>query len=172
MIFKRLAYLSSAIAATGLLLWACGGGDEAVTRAIGAAGGSVQNGSAKVVVPAGALSKDTNIAIAVVGSGYPAMPAGASRISDIYALTPHGTTFNAPATVTIPLRSAATAATLWKAEAGSTQWHKVSGATVQAGSITASVSSFSFFAVTSGEDSPSDPPSSLPSSNPTSQPAP
>jgi hypothetical protein len=86
------------------LLTACGGGGGDTSggsgntggtqppSGIGSAGGTVSGPSgAKVVVPAGALSQNTNIAVSQSSTGAPALPAGLSAVGEMFALTPHGT---------------------------------------------------------------------------------
>src|SRR6185503_9132317 len=70
---------------------------------IGAAGGTVTEASgAQVVIPANALSTATNIAVTQTSAGAPALPAGVTAYGPIYALTPHGTSFAVPVTITVP----------------------------------------------------------------------
>ncbi|MCK6430149.1 MAG: hypothetical protein L6Q72_13840 [Burkholderiaceae bacterium] len=144
----RLMLLSSLL----LLLAACGGsGGEAQQNVptVGPAGGTVigPNG-AQVVIPPGALANATPIAIAQSASGAPAVPAGFNAFGPMYAFTPHGTTFAAPVTVTVPFDPARVPAgatpVLYKTNAQS-QWEPVPGATIGAGTATAQVTSFSFF---------------------------
>src|SRR5712691_4326787 len=91
---------------------------------IGAAGGTVSGpGGAQIVVPAGALSSDVDLAIAQSSAGAPAFPpAGASSAGTVFAATPHGTTFAVPVTVRIPfdpsLLPAGATPQLFKAEPG------------------------------------------------------
>lgn len=138
-----------------LSLTACGGGgggDGGVNpgpapSGIGAGGGTVNgpNGS-RVVVPAGALSANTPIGIAQSSQGAPPLPASMTSAGQTFALTPHGTQFSAPVTLTIPYDPAATngaAPVLYKTNAQN-QWEPVNGATFAAGVATAQISSFSY----------------------------
>ncbi len=114
---------------------------------IGSAGGTATgpNGS-QVVVPAGALSANTSIAVAQSSQGAPPLPAGMTSAGEMFALTPHGTQFAAPVTITIPYDSSATNAAvpvLYKTNAQN-QWEPVSGATFASGVATAQISSFSY----------------------------
>jgi len=71
---------------------------------IGATGGTVTGpGNAQVVIPAGALTQNTAIAIAQSGTGAPPLPAGVVVYGPIFAFTPHGTNFQSAVTVTVPL---------------------------------------------------------------------
>lgn len=140
------------------LLTACGGGGGDTSggsgntggtqppSGIGSAGGTVNGPSgAKVVVPAGALSQNTNIAVSQSSTGAPALPAGLSAVGEMFALTPHGTQFATPVTITIPFDASATnGATplLYKTNAQG-NWEAVAGATFNSGLATAQISSFS-----------------------------
>jgi uncharacterized delta-60 repeat protein len=124
-----------------------GGGNTTLPPSgIGSAGGTVNGPSgAKVVVPAGALSQNTNIAVAQSSTGAPALPSGLTAAGEIFALTPHGTQFTAPVTLTIPFDQAATnGATplLYKTNAQG-NWEPIAGATFNSGVATAQISSFS-----------------------------
>ena len=134
---------------------ACGGGGDGggnpgtpqPSSGIGSAGGTVTgpNGS-QVVVPAGALSTNTSIAVAQSSQGAPPLPASMTGAGEMFALTPHGTQFAAPVTITIPYDSSATngaAPVLYKTNAQN-QWEPVSGATFASGVATAQISSFSY----------------------------
>jgi len=141
------------------LLTACGGGGGDTSggsgnnggtqppSGIGSAGGTVNGpNGAKIVVPAGALAQNVNIAVAQSSTGAPALPAGLTAVSDMFALTPHGTQFAAPVTITIPFDASATnGATplLYKTNAQGT-WETVAGATFNSGLATAQISSFSY----------------------------
>src|SRR5688572_18607039 len=61
---------------------------------IGAAGGTVtETSGAQVIVPAGALTSNSTIRIAMDSTGAPPMPAGLTSAGNIYAITPHGGDF-------------------------------------------------------------------------------
>jgi len=140
-----------------ILLNACGGGgddgseDSAVPPApppgIGAAGGTVNgpNGS-RVVIPANALTSNTAIAVSLSGSSAPALPAGLTAIGQMFAFTPHGTTFAVPVTMTIPFEPATVPAgrtpQLMKTNSQN-QWEQVSNATFGTNSVSGQVTSFS-----------------------------
>ncbi len=81
--------------------------NAAVGGGIGPAGGVV-NGfyGASVTIPAGALATTVDIEIPRDSTGSPAVPStGIDAAGAMYALTPHGTAFSAPATVQIPFDS-------------------------------------------------------------------
>jgi Calx-beta domain/ZU5 domain len=143
-----------------LMFAACGGGGggggggsttPASSAIIGAAGGTVTHASgAQVVIPAGALAGDTTISIEQIAASTTALPAGFSVSGQIFAFTPHGTTFAVPVTMTLPFNPALV-------PAGSTpqffktnaqfQWEQITNATFGADTATAQVTSFSDAAV-------------------------
>jgi uncharacterized delta-60 repeat protein len=141
-----------------LALSACGGGGDgdqsnsAGTQppqsGIGAAGGTVNgpNGS-KVEIPSGALAAVTQIAVDQTSANAPPLPAGLTPIGQMFAFTPHGTTFALPVTITMPFDAGAVPAgatpALFKTNAQN-QWVQVAGADFGASSVSAEVSSFSF----------------------------
>jgi len=61
----------------------------------------------QVIVPPGALTANTDIAISDSDVGAPTLPAGIDSVGQVFALTPHGTTFATPVTVVIPYRPGA-----------------------------------------------------------------
>jgi uncharacterized delta-60 repeat protein len=149
----------SSVIAFAFALSACGGGgggDEQnpagtqppQSSGIGAAGGTVlgPNGS-KVVVPGGALAVVTQIAVDQTSASAPPLPAGLTPIGQMFAFTPHGTTFAVPVTITMPFDPGAVSsgktAALFKTNAQN-QWVKVTNAAFGATSVSAQVSSFSF----------------------------
>ncbi len=137
-----------------LLVAGCGGGDNGgpvSPQGIGPGGGTVSHASgAQVVVPPNALTQSTDIAVAPSSAGAPAMPSGFTPFGTVYAFTPHGTNFAAPATVTVPFDPthvpAGAVPALFKTNAQGT-WERVSGATFNANAASAQVSSFSWFVV-------------------------
>ena len=150
----------SAFLVSALLLAACGGGGgnspaPAVPAGmIGPAGGTVTGpAGSQVVIPAGALAQNTAIAITQSNNGAPALPAGVVANGQIFAFTPHGTTFQAAVTVTAPFDSTAvpagTAPLLYKTNAAMSGWDAVAGTTTSGGAMSATVTSFSYFVVAS-----------------------
>lgn len=84
---------------------------EEASATIGPVGGTVEvtNSSSslygvKVDVPAGALSKDTNIGISIKKCEH-SLPADLRKVSPMITLTPEGTSFNIPVTISIPFDS-------------------------------------------------------------------
>ena len=137
---------------TLVLAAACGGSDDAVPPAgttIGAAGGTVSGAAgAQVVVPPGALAASTTIAIEQSSAGAPALPGGFTAAGAVFAITPHGTSFAVPVTVSLPIDAAGVPAgqtgSLYKTDSAGV-WQRVAGATVSGNVVTAQVTAFSFF---------------------------
>ena len=94
----------------------------------------------KVDVPAGALKTPADLALVAVTTGFPGLPSKAGPT--VFALTPHGQTFDVPVTITIPATVAQTQ--LLTAQPGG-QWAAVPGARRVGASLVAEVSHFSFF---------------------------
>jgi uncharacterized delta-60 repeat protein len=140
-------------------LMACGGGGDDGDPApappppppagtvIGAAGGTVTGPSgASVVIPAGALTAETRISIEVSSAGAPALPGSVTASGQMFAFTPHGTTFAVPVTITLPFAGGVPAGqtpAFYKTINNQTQWDQVIGATFGANTMTAQVTSFS-----------------------------
>ncbi|MEP7297981.1 MAG: Calx-beta domain-containing protein, partial [Burkholderiales bacterium] len=125
-----------------------GGGAPTAGTVVGAAVGAVAGPSgASVVIPPGALAADTTIRIEQTSNGAPVLPGGFVVAGQTFAFTPHGTTFAVPVTMTLPFDPALVPAgskpTLYKTNAQN-QWEQVSGATVDAGKVSAQVTGFSF----------------------------
>lgn len=114
---------------------------------IGSAGGTVTGpASSQVVIPAGALANNTAINVALTSGGAPALPQGFTAVGQMFAFTPHGTTFSAPVTMTIPFDPASIPAgrtpVLLKTNAQN-QWEPVLNATFGVTSASGEVTSFS-----------------------------
>ena len=151
--------IRSAAAALLFALAACGGGSDVGSEpaklpsgaVVGAAGGTVlgPNG-AKVEIPPGALSAGTTISVEQTSAASPPLPAGYSAVGQMFALTPHGTAFSVPATLTLPFDGsqvlAGTTPQVMKTNERN-QWVPVAGATFGAGVMTAGVTGFSFMQV-------------------------
>lgn len=95
---------------------ACGGGGagalpqspQSVTQTVGSAGGTIAGPNGVVLaIPPNALAADTAITIAVDTGGAPPFPANAPSLGPAYSITPHGTTFGLPVTLTVPFDAAA-----------------------------------------------------------------
>ena len=156
---SHLRDLARAACATliSFALAACGGSDDAPASAsasatLAAAGGTLDGPSgAQLVVPAGALSQATSITVAQSGAGAPALPGGGADVGAVFALTPHGTAFAAPATIRVPFDASQLGAgevpTLWKTNAAQSGWDQVAGATVSGTVMQAQITSFSWIVV-------------------------
>ena len=128
-----------------------GGGTQQSGAVVGTAGGTVvgPNG-AKVVIPAGALATNTTINIAQIAASTAVLPVGFSVSGQMFAFTPHGTTFAVPVTMTLPFNPASvpagTTPQFYKTNA-QFQWEQITNATFGADTATAQVTSFSDAAV-------------------------
>lgn len=134
--FRSISVVRCACMTSLLLLAACssgGGGDNtppagntppASGGGVGPAGGVVTGAyGATVTVPAGALSSTVNIAIARESDNAPSFPPiDVNAVGAVYEITPHGTTFSQPVTVSIPFDAtqvpAGSTPTLYKADQG------------------------------------------------------
>jgi hypothetical protein len=108
---------------------------------------------AKVVIPPGALTSTVDIKVTRDATGAAPLPSVADLVAvgDVFALTPHGTTFSKPVTLTLPFDPARVPSgariMLFKNGFQQPSWSQVSGATVSGSSVTGEISSFSFPAV-------------------------
>jgi uncharacterized delta-60 repeat protein len=142
----------------------CGGGDDAQPAPppvvvppppgtpIGAAGGTVSGpAGVSVVIPATALATEVRIQIEQTSTGAPALPAGVTASGQMFALTPHGTSFASPITVTLPFNPALVPAgavpAVYKTTNNQTQWEEIPGAVFGATSVSAPISGFSFVTI-------------------------
>ena len=149
--------LFSAIACACLVLTGCGGHgptNPSSAQKIGPTGGTVTEASgANVVIPAGALTQDTPIAVAQTSAGAPALPAGVTAFGPIYAFTPHGTSFAVPVTMTVPFDPASvptgTTLALYKTDVTQSKWEAVSGASANGSLMSGQVTGFSYTVVAS-----------------------
>jgi len=145
-----LLTLFSAVVLT-LAITSCGGSGASHSKpnTIGPAGGTVtESTGAQVVIPAGALTQDTAIAVTKTSLGAPPLPAGITPFGSIYAFTPHGTSFAVPVTMTVPFDPAlvptGSTATLYKTDATQGAWEEVSGSSVNGSLMSGKVTSFSY----------------------------
>jgi sugar lactone lactonase YvrE len=129
-------------------LVACGGSDSTIPPAtIGPSGGTVTSAQgASVSIPAGALSSEVAIQITTDTTGAAPLPVNIA-VSDTFLLTPHGTTFSKPVTLTLPIDMTKVPAggkvMLLKTDASLRNWAVLPGATVSGASISGSITSFS-----------------------------
>ena len=138
-----------------LALGACGGGDGGADgnpaslsgTVVGAGGGTVfgPNG-AKVEVPPGALAADTVIRIEQSSAGAPALPGDFSAQGQMFAFTPHGTTFSLPVTLTLPFDGAGVqpgmTPALYKTNSQNL-WERVANVSFGTDTVSAQITSFS-----------------------------
>jgi uncharacterized delta-60 repeat protein len=118
-----------------------------VSVVIGPAGGTVTApGGASVVIPPGALVTNTTITITQTSAGAPPLPGGFTVSGQMFAFTPHGTTFAVPVTMTLPFDPALVPAgrrpALYKTNAQN-QWEQVAGVTINGNTVSAQVTGFS-----------------------------
>jgi hypothetical protein len=99
-------------------------------------------------VPAGALTNETTIRVAMDSTGAPALPSGLTAAGNTYVITPHGGEFAKPIEVRIPAPALALQPTqqlkLAKAQPGG-EWLVLSDTELTDGVLSARVESFSFF---------------------------
>ena len=154
---KRMGFRAGIVAC--LMLAGCGGGSDDAgggttppppppPSGIGASGGTVtETSGAKVVIPSGALTANTDIKVTQTSAGAPALPAGITSFGQIFAFTPHGTSFAKAVTITVPFDPASvpagTSVALYKTDAALTTWTLVPGATVTGITMSGDVTGFS-----------------------------
>src|SRR6516165_9675947 len=137
-----------------------GGGTATTPPAPSAVGGPAQTttvtvngpGGASVIVPPGASATPVSIAITESPSGAPAFDSSSSAVSSVFAVTPHGASFDIPVTVRVPFDATKvpdeTLLTAFQAEEGG-QWREISSFVVDedAHAIEVEVTSFSYFMI-------------------------
>ena len=145
-----------------VVLLGCSGGSGTSTTppAPSAVGGPAQTttvtvngpGGASVIVPPGASATPVSIAITESPSGAPAFDSSSSAVSSVFAVTPHGASFDIPVTVRVPFDATKvpdeTLLTAFQAEEGG-QWREISSFVVDedAHAIEVEVTSFSYFMI-------------------------
>ena len=158
--YGRVIGAAALLLFASVLLGACGGGGDGSGTPpvppgmIGAAGGTVTGpGGAQAMIPAGALTQNTAIAIAQSSTGAPPLPAGVVTYGPMLAFTPHGTSFQSAVTITVPFDPAAVPAgatpVLYKTNAAMNGWDAVAGATISGSTMSASITGFSYLVVVS-----------------------
>jgi hypothetical protein len=169
----RAAVITLVLATFIATFGGCGGSsddgadDPPAATMIGPAGGKVTllgsagEAVATVEIPPGALATDTAITIEAGGAGAPPLPVGLTAGGPTVKLTPHGTVFSRPVTLTLPVGTTAPPAgtrhALLKTTAAQAAWAAVDGATVSAATMRAHISSFSFVQVVIEPLPPTDP---------------
>lgn len=122
-----------------------------VTQTVGAAGGMISGpNGVTVAIPPDALVSDTQITIAIDAAGAPLLPPVGQGIGPIVSITPHGTTFGVPITVSMPfdptLLPTGEPVTLIKTNARGDAWQQL--VTERNGNtLTAAATSFSWIGV-------------------------
>lgn len=126
---------------------------------VGGGGGVVAKDGASLTIPAGALASDVPVAVgrldaAAVAALPPATAPGikgtAVLSGDVFAFTPHGTTFAAPVTVELAHAGAGNMVLRLDDERDTT-WEVVPGTTFAGGVVRFQVTRFSIYGVATGE---------------------
>jgi hypothetical protein len=115
------------------------------------AGATLNTAGVQMVIPAGALDTTTTITIGKSTAGAPPMLPGITAAGDMYAITPHGTQFLAPVTVSLPIPTNRTLAAneqwaIAKADPNGA-WVIQGNGIVQSGTISTTVNGLSLFTV-------------------------
>jgi hypothetical protein len=112
-------------------------GQSGLHARVGPAGGTFSGGGLSVVVPAGAV--DHEIELAIVPTTLP-VPPGYRAASVLYRATPEGQAFARPLVVTLPFSGSSPAAVYWSRASGG---YDSLGGTIAGSLITAAVPHFS-----------------------------
>lgn len=122
------------------------------TKTVGAQGGTITLGNGvSLDIPAGALAADTELGVEVladlVKAGYAAAPVFVDGLPSIsVALTPHGTTFKVPVSLTLPYTGDETELALLRlANQEATDWEPIGPITFASGLVKVSLSQFSTY---------------------------
>ena len=139
--------------------------DEATSKTVGPAGGTISKGTLELDIPQGALARDVNIVVVTTSAAVAldlkeVSVGGVTRevqlASPRVSLTPHGTSFSTPVRLKIPY-SGNGDVLLRLEDDQDTSWEVVEGATLADGIATVSLNGFSVYAVarwTSSDESP------------------
>ncbi|MCP4868163.1 MAG: hypothetical protein GY898_05545 [Proteobacteria bacterium] len=136
------------LAVAGLALTGC---DVSPTFTVGPDGGTIEVGGVGLEIPAGALDEEVEIGVEVLvdleDAGYAAIPSFVDGVPEIsIALTPHGTTFNEPVTLTLPFAGEPdNLAVLRAASPDAPEWDAVGPIAVADGLATLSIDGFSVY---------------------------
>jgi hypothetical protein len=126
-----------------------GGGDEEVKETITAAdGGSLatEGDTAKIEIPAGALSEDTEISIATLDRAD--QPDADNLGSDAFDIGPDGTQFDTPVTLTLKLEGSVPADMEARlAVLNGDTWEVIEGSTLEGGEVSAEIDHLSTFVI-------------------------
>ncbi len=113
---------------------------------VGVAGGTIEIGDARVIIPAAALTEDTEILVTVLEG---AVPDAFSAYSPIFRFEPVGMVFDEPVTITLPYDGDQESATIFWTSHGTGSFVAMP-TTVEGGVATVQVSHFSEAFVGSG----------------------
>lgn len=154
----RLLVVAAALAP--LSIAACGdetsplGDGLRVEKTIGASGGNLSlPGGIEIAVPAGALSSDVNLTAELIADlGAAGLASAPSFLSDdavaSIALTPHGTQFATPITLTVPFTGSADELVLMRLDDDDdTDWEAVGPISFTGNTATAQLSRFSTYSL-------------------------
>lgn len=108
----------------------------------------VAGDGAKVSVPAGVAPAGVTLTVRKSTATTPQLPAWAGSSGDVFAFTPHGTSFAEPVTLQLPFTGAGDVV-LRLDDESDTSWEIVEGATFADGIATVQVQSFSLYLVAS-----------------------
>jgi len=147
-------------ALTFVLLAGCG--DPLIlTQTVGPDGALIElPGGGSLDIPAGALDADTDLGIEIVTDlaegGFQPLPGYLSNAPDVaVALTPHGTTFNVPATLSLPAPAAIADLVIMRAaDEDDADWTSVGPVTFADGLATLSIDGFSSYALVAAGSCP------------------
>jgi ZU5 domain len=116
-----------------------------VSKTIGNEGGTLESNGVTVVIPPGAITKDTQLSLGLrTGDGLPVLPKGLGRVGSVPALLPHGTQFAVPVRVTLP--SQFRESTVYRlADEADLEWEPVSRTFKAGPSLVFETSVFSFY---------------------------
>jgi hypothetical protein len=143
-----------------LTLASCGGDEKAgrdsaggatAVALVGAEGGTITlDNGASVTIPAGALTEDVEVTVEFVEDlsalGLAALPEGVEAGGGALVLSPHGTTFELPVTVTMPTSLSGDDVVVWRLpDEASTEWAPDGAVTVEDGVLSFPVLSFSVY---------------------------
>ena len=119
----------------------------ASTEITPSAGGTLSLDGVTVTVPPGAVASPVTITIAVIDpTSVAGLPRGVASAGSTYALLPHGQTFSAPVSITLPHTSTSETYLLDVVrldDEADTTWEKVSGATIDTSTVSFETTSFS-----------------------------
>lgn len=118
------------------------------TEGIGPDGGEVEGSGVTVNVPAGAVTNPVEISITIQDPGV-ALPEGWEAAGDVFAVTPHGTTFATPIRLTFPDAGLTDeeGGVLVLSDPTDTTWEEVTEGDWFSGEVTVSTDHLSFWRV-------------------------